>query len=101
MFLGEFLCASVMRDSLLSWSNNRFWFSHFLVLLLKGRVGMLPSGLIPYAIMLWWQKGQKEALEHSELHGIKHSFKTVVTFALPALCDAGATTLLNVGLYLT
>ena len=30
-----------------------------------------------------------------------HGWRTFFTFALPAICDAGATTLLNVGLYYT
>ena len=30
-----------------------------------------------------------------------HGRRTFFTFALPAMCDAGATTLLNIGLYYT
>jgi hypothetical protein len=30
-----------------------------------------------------------------------HGWRTFFTFALPAICDAGATTLLNVGLFYT
>lgn len=30
-----------------------------------------------------------------------HTWRTLITFSLPAICDAGATTLLNLGLFYT
>ncbi|KAK9809837.1 hypothetical protein WJX72_000103 [[Myrmecia] bisecta] len=61
--------------------------------------------LIPYSIHRWRKKRRPKAAllddNHVVLHDTAHSAKTFATFALPAMCDALATTLLNVGLFYT
>jgi hypothetical protein len=60
--------------------------------------------LIPFFIYTWRDRrpGRKGAAVggfHTETTA--HKLKTFITFGLPALCDAGATTMLNIGLFYT
>lgn len=60
--------------------------------------------LIPFFLHTW-RKTSAAKLDapargfHTE--SIGHKLKTLITFGLPALCDAGATTMLNIGLFYT
>ena len=71
--------------------------------------------LVPYFI-LRWRKQLRKRREHAAMpaavHRLggqdtakrkpyTHTWKTACAFALPAVCDAAATTLLNLGLYYT
>lgn len=63
---------------------------------------------IPY-FFLRWRKQQRHKAEHGAAYVSsgasgskrKRRLRIIAAFALPALCDAAATTLLNVGLYYT
>lgn len=63
---------------------------------------------IPY-FFLRWRKKQRHKAEHGAAYVSsgasssrrKRRLRIIAAFALPALCDAAATTLLNVGLYYT
>jgi hypothetical protein len=63
---------------------------------------------IPY-FFLRWRKQRRHKAEHGAAYVSsgasgskrKRRLRIIAAFALPALCDAAATTLLNVGLYYT
>ena len=63
---------------------------------------------LPY-FFLRWQKKRRHKVEHGAAYVSsgasssrqKRRLRIMAAFALPALCDAAATTLLNVGLYYT
>ena len=71
--------------------------------------------LVPYFILRWrkqLRKKRERAAMPAPAHRLgghdtakrkpyTHTWKTACAFALPALCDAAATTLLNLGLYYT
>lgn len=60
--------------------------------------------LIPFLCSLWAkqrQKGHEADLQNPEKRTLRQKLVVVGIFALPALLDSGATTLLNVGLILT
>jgi hypothetical protein len=60
--------------------------------------------LIPFLFSFW---SNRKSGKPSELAGSfhaespRHMFKTFFSFSIPAICDAGATTLLNIGLFYT
>eukprot|EP00884_Botryococcus_braunii_P021063 jgi/Botrbrau1/7640/Bobra.0159s0086.1 len=60
--------------------------------------------LIPFLLSFW---SNRRSGKPSELAGSFHAetpvhmMKTFLSFSLPAICDAGATTLLNIGLFYT
>lgn len=60
--------------------------------------------LIPFAVTVWVDK--RAAAKSGQLRGFHaesndHKLRTLLSFLLPTLCDACATTLLNVGLFYT
>lgn len=49
-----------------------------------------------------WRKQAVELAPHEqETRAARHSLRAILSFSLPACCDACATTLLNLGLYFT
>ncbi|EIE26741.1 hypothetical protein COCSUDRAFT_4914, partial [Coccomyxa subellipsoidea C-169] len=60
--------------------------------------------LIPFLLHTWHKKSvQKGDVPARGFHteSAAHKFKTLLTFGLPTLCDAAATTMLNIGLFYT
>lgn len=63
--------------------------------------------LIPYALSFLIKQANEDKDEASRTGGISHrrrqahSWKAILAFSVPAICDACATTLLNVGLFYT
>ncbi len=60
--------------------------------------------IIPFLLSFWFSRrdGKESGLAgafHNETPA--HMLKTLFSFAVPALCDAAATTLLNIGLFYT
>jgi hypothetical protein len=61
--------------------------------------------LLLYVAMQW---RKSKPAQPDQLHGVllqpdteRHSLKCLLSFALPTVCDAAATTLLNLGLFFT
>ncbi len=61
--------------------------------------------LLLYVAMQWRKKAAAPDPMHGELsfepNTQRHSMRTFLSFSLPAVCDAAATTLLNLGLFFT
>lgn len=62
--------------------------------------------LIPFFIHYWHSSAGSRATGKQASPGFRgetaaHKLKTLLTFGLPAFCDAGATTMLNIGLFYT
>ena len=55
--------------------------------------------LIPYFILRWRKAGRSDKPKRPMPRG--YYVRRTLAFAIPALCDATATTLLNVGLFYT
>jgi hypothetical protein len=61
--------------------------------------------LVPFFIQYWRKSagsgaaGKQSSGFHTETAA--HKLKTLLTFGMPAICDAGATTMLNIGLFYT
>ncbi len=60
--------------------------------------------LIPFFLYTWTSRSPIKASLPARgfpAETTAHKLKTLVIFGLPALCDAGATTMLNIGLFYT
>lgn len=57
--------------------------------------------LIPYLIICWRQQRVRGRQSAFQKQSGAQQLKAFISFGLPAICDAGATTMLNVGLFYT
>ena len=62
--------------------------------------------LVPFFISYWRSTAGSGATGKQSSSGFRsettaHKLRTLLTFGLPAFCDAGATTMLNIGLFYT
>lgn len=59
--------------------------------------------LVFFFVHSWSKAAPKEWQPRRGFHAetTAHKLKTLLTFGLPTLCDAGATTMLNIGLFYT